>query len=84
MPIKNNKPIHDMTIWPVRAAIWANETEEGDTFYNVTFQRSYKVGEEWKNSDSFALDDLLKLEKLASWCTAWIVRQEAKDREDRK
>jgi hypothetical protein len=55
-----NKPISEIRIGTVKAAIWQNKT--GDIVrHNVTFTRIYKDGEEWKNTDSFGRDDLPKL-----------------------
>jgi hypothetical protein len=34
--------------------------------YSVTFSRSYKEGERWKDSASFGVDDLLTLAKAAN------------------
>ena len=44
--------------------VWENETEEGKTFYSTTATRSYKDGEEWKETTSFNTDDLLKVSSL--------------------
>jgi len=55
-----NKPISEIRIGTVKAAIWQNKS--GDSvFHNVTFSRGYKDGETWKNTDSFGRDDLPKL-----------------------
>lgn len=48
----NNKPVHEVRLGVVKAAIWANDTKVG-VRYGVTFQRLYKDGEEWKTTDSF-------------------------------
>lgn len=40
--------------------------------------RSYKQGEEWKQSDSFGADDLLLLAKLLDQAHSWIISQPAK------
>lgn len=68
------RPVHDVRIGPIRAAIWANETESG-TRYNATFDRSYKDGEVWKTTTSFGRDDLLALAKAADLAHTWIVQQ---------
>lgn len=60
----NSKPAARLRLGKVSAAIWKNETDKGD-FYNVTFQRTYKEGDEFKNAQSFGRDDLLVLAKLA-------------------
>lgn len=40
--------------------------------FNVTFQRSYKEGEEWKNSTCFGRNNLLLLSLLAMRTFEWI------------
>jgi hypothetical protein len=59
------KPISEVRIGTVKAAIWQNESESG-TRYNVTFQRLYRGDEgTWQSTDSFGRDDLLVLAKVA-------------------
>ena len=41
--------------------------------HNVTFERSYKDGEEWKTTTSFGRDDLLTLAKVADLAHSWII-----------
>jgi hypothetical protein len=60
-----NKPVEEVRIGSVKAAIWKNETESGPCF-NVTFQRIYRDDEKgWRSTDSFGRDDLLVLAKVA-------------------
>ena len=56
----NNKPVHTLRHAGISASIWRQDTEKGPMF-NVTFQRSYKEGDEWKNSTSFGRNNLLLL-----------------------
>ena len=58
------KPVAEVRIGRVKAAIWSNDTE-GGTRHNVTFSRLYKAGEEWKSTQSFGRNDLLVLAKVA-------------------
>ena len=60
----NPKPISEVRIGRVKAAIWPNGTD-GRTQHNVTFSRLYKDGDEWKNTQSFSRNDLLLLAKVA-------------------
>ena len=60
----NPKPVAEIRIGRVKAAIWPNETE-GRTRHNVTFSRLYKDGEQWKTTQSFGSNDLLVLAKVA-------------------
>ena len=43
--------------------------------FNVTFQPSYKEGEEWKNYPSFGRNNLLLLSLLAMRAFEWIASQ---------
>jgi len=58
------KPIHEIRVGAIKAAIWKNESSNG-RFYNATFTRLYKDGEEWRTSDSFGRDDLPLLASIA-------------------
>jgi len=57
-------PVGKVRVGSVTASIWEN-TKDGKTFYNVTFERRYKAGDEWKSSDSYGAGDLLELAKAA-------------------
>jgi hypothetical protein len=73
-----NRPVHIIRYGAVRAAIWRNVVENGNAsrpMYNVTFTRSYKDGDAWKDSTSFGLDDLLELAKAANEAHTWIWAQ---------
>jgi len=59
----SNLPIHTVRHRNIKAAIWRNQTEKGD-MYNVTVSRSYREGEEWRDSHSFGYDDLMNLAKV--------------------
>ncbi|PYI83431.1 MAG: hypothetical protein DME26_15020 [Verrucomicrobia bacterium] len=74
------KPIHDVRLGAIKAAIWQNSV--GDLVrYNVTFSRIYKDEAEWKTSDSFGRDDLLVLAKVADQAHTWICTATKPDRE---
>ena len=60
----NAKPIAEVRIGAVKAAIWKNEAGNS-TRHNVTFQRLYKDGDDWKTTQSFGRDELLLLAKVA-------------------
>ena len=60
----NPKPIAEVRIGRVKAAIWPNKTE-GRTRHNVTFSRLYRDGEKWKRTQNFGRNDLLVLAKVA-------------------
>ena len=74
MPKPKDKPIHEVRIGSIKAAIWQNDTDAG-VRYNVTLARLYKDGEEWRSTDSFGRDDLLLLGKVADQAHSWIFQQ---------
>ena len=70
----HNKPVHTIRHGAISASIWRQDTEKGPMF-NVTFQRTYKEGEEWKNSTSFGRNNLLLLSLMAARAFEWIAGQ---------
>jgi hypothetical protein len=62
----------------LKAAVWKNETANG-VMFNTTVTRSYKDGEEWKESGSFGWDDLLIIAELLRTCYGFIAREMRKD-----
>ncbi len=61
----NPKPVSEVRIGRVKAAIWPNGTDSR-TRHNVTFSRLYKNGDQWKSTQSFGRNDLLLLAKVAN------------------
>ena len=70
-PSKSTRPIHEIRLGRIRAAIWENETKNG-TQFNVTVSRLYKDGDKWKDSSSFGRDDLPLVAKVMDRCHSWI------------
>lgn len=70
-----NQPTHEIRMGPIKAAIWANETQNGIR-HNVTVTKLYKSGDEWKQTDSFGRDDLLLVAKVFDVAHSWILRQQ--------
>ncbi|HEX2522389.1 MAG TPA: hypothetical protein VHP35_09695, partial [Terriglobia bacterium] len=71
----SRKPVHELRLGRLKAAIWENPTDNG-VRYNVTFARLYKDETGWHSNDSFGLDDLLSLAKLADQTHTWIVQKQ--------
>ena len=69
--MNKQKPIHEVRIGAIKAAIWKNETEAG-VRHNVTFSRLYRDGEQWRSTESFGRDDLLLVAKVADRAHSWI------------
>ena len=80
-PMPKDKPVHEVRLGAIKAAIWKNDTQNG-VRYNTTFSRLYRDEEEWKNTDSFGRDDLLVLGKVADQAHSWIHAQ-AQNQEER-
>ena len=68
------KPIHEIRLGAIKAAIWQNESTNGIR-YNVTVSRLYKDGDTWKRTESFGRDDLLLVAKVADQAHTWIIEQ---------
>lgn len=66
------KPVFEIRLGRIRAAIWANKTENGIR-HNVTLSRLYTDGEgNWKRSESFGREDLPLVAKVADLAHTWI------------
>src|SRR5439155_2424727 len=70
----NNQPVHKIRHGSISASIWRQESDKGPLF-NVTFQRSYKDGDTWKNSSSFGRNNLLLVSLIAARAFEWIGNQ---------
>jgi len=71
-----NQPVHRIRISRVEAAIWQNQSDNG-AWYNVTLSRGYKdANDEWKSADSFSVDDLLPLAKVANEAHSSIIQKQ--------
>ncbi len=68
------KPVHEIRMGRIKAAIWANETDNG-TRHNVTITRLYKDGDDWKTSTSFGREELPLVSKVADLVHTWIYQQ---------
>ncbi len=72
----NNKPIHEVRLGAIKAAVWKNETETNGPRFNVKLSRIYKDGDAWQSTDSFGRDDLLLVSKVSDQVHSWIHQQE--------
>jgi hypothetical protein len=70
-----NKPVQEIRLGRIKAAIWENDTQNGMR-HNVTFQRIYRdEAGQWGTSDSFGRDDLPLIAKVADLAHTWIFQQ---------
>jgi hypothetical protein len=78
----NNKPAHEIRNGGVKVTIWLNE-DQGKTRYSATVSRSYKAGEEWKQTTSFLKSHLSKLSTALAQAEQWIAERESLPRHHR-
>lgn len=78
------KPVEEVRIGSIKAAIWRNEGEGGPRF-NVTLQRLYRTEDgKWKSTSSFGRDDLLVLMKVADATHTRVMQLLGDNREQRQ
>ena len=76
-PKPGTKPVHELRLGRIRAAVWLNETENGPR-YNVQISRLYKdKADKWKDSTSFGREDLPLVGKVADMAMVWIYENPA-------
>ena len=63
LALDGNHPVHTVRHRSLKASIWRNETEKGP-MYKVSVVRSYREGNEWRDTHSFGYDDLMNVAKL--------------------
>lgn len=69
-----NRPVHEIRLGKVKAAIWKNETDAG-VRYSVSIVRIFKTEEGWDSSPSFGRDELPLVAKVADMVHTWIYQQ---------
>ena len=70
------RPVHEIRLGRIRAAVWENATQNG-TRHNVTVARLYKDGDKWKDSSSFGREDLPLVMKVLDIAHTWIYEHPA-------
>ncbi len=73
---EKKRPVHEVKLGRIRAAIWANQTEDSDTWFNVTISRLYKDDGEWRDADSFRRDDLPIVIKVVDMAYDWVWKRQ--------
>jgi len=56
---KGKGPVSSVKVGGIKVDVWENKGEKAN-FYSYTIQRSYKAGDEWKNTTSLRQQDLPK------------------------
>ena len=65
------RPVHEIKIGSVRAAIWENSSRQG-RWFRVSVTRIYRDGDEWREAHSFGRDELPIVSKIADMAYSWI------------
>lgn len=66
------KPVKKIQLGSIRATIWENANDKGKPWFNVVVTRSYKDGDEFKDSNSFSHSDLPVVSKAVDFAHKWI------------
>lgn len=66
---EGNSPVKKFRVGAVTATVWKNENN-----FSVTLQKSYKDGEEWKNTDTLFHSDVLCAMKALERAEAFIAQ----------
>jgi hypothetical protein len=74
---KPKRPVHEVRLRNVVAAVWANPAEDGRTNYALTTYRIYQAEDGWHRSMSFDRDDIPLLTWVANKAFDYIAAQEA-------
>jgi len=64
-----SKPEKRLKCGPITASIWSQgKTVQGEMvkFYSINIDKTYKDGDNWKHTTSFAVEDLPKVALLAN------------------
>jgi len=72
---KKSPPIHSFSAGLLEVSIWENQIDTDDgqkTAFAVSFQRSYKDGNNWKKTSALRPTDCLVLAHLLNLAFAWI------------
>jgi hypothetical protein len=81
----SNQPAYKFRIGNLQVTIWRNHSiEKGTSWYTVNPSRSYKKGDDWKETDSLGFDDLLPMAELNRQAWAWIAKQMQADSKVRR
>ena len=67
----SNKPAAKFRLGYVSATVWKN-----DEYYNVVLSRSYKEGDEWKDTDQLGTGDLMNAVRVLQRAEDYIASQQ--------
>lgn len=80
MTKQGNKPVFERRLGGARIVIFENQNN-GRTYHNVSLSRSYKEGDEWRESSTFnGLHDLALLKELISQGSKYLAENESAEK----
>ena len=65
-------PTREIKLGRIRAAIWMNQSQDTDVWFNVTVSRLFKKDGKWHDSESFRRDDLPIVVLALGMAYVWI------------
>jgi hypothetical protein len=65
-------PAQRFRVGSVTASIWKNDGQGGTTYYSVTLQKSFREGNEWRNTDTLNHADVVCAIKALERAEAWV------------
>ena len=80
---KAAKPVETFRLRGISASVFKNKSEDGKTtFHKVSLQRTYRQGDEWKNTQSLGRDDLPIAAMLLQKAWEYVLQTEGKKSAD--
>ena len=77
------KPVKSFRLRGISASVFENSTKDGDrTFFSVTLERAYKVGQEFRHSSNFTRDDIPVVQHLLDQAWQFILDADSKRTDD--
>jgi hypothetical protein len=72
---KAKRPAYVKRIGALKVSVWENDSD-GRIFHNLTIVRSYKDGDEWKESNSLSVADMAALKEALIYVGEFVSRRE--------
>ncbi len=73
------KPVKKIKLGSIQASIWENQSDNGKPWFNVVVTRTYRDGEELKDTNSFGHNDLPVVSKAMDFAYGWIWKRQMAD-----
>ena len=70
----NNQPAAKFRVGFINATVWKNNSDGGNSFYTTVLSRSYKDGDDWKQTNNLNQGDLLNGAKVLERAEDWIAQ----------